>query len=121
MKALYDSQAHGLSRRLTRAYSTSFSLGILCLDRDLRQPVYDIYGFVRLADEIVDTFAGYDQAAMLADFRRDTFKAVEAGRRLVEAEQVVVFVVEALNFDNSWLSSVVRGRHIDKIAYVFDL
>jgi 15-cis-phytoene synthase len=79
MKAIYDQLSHHFSRRLTRTYSTSFSLGIFFLDQQLRQPIYDIYAFVRLADEIVDSFVGHDQAALMADFRHDTFKAIDNG------------------------------------------
>ena len=113
MKALYDSQAHALSRRLTRAYSTSFSLGILCLDRDLRQPIYDVYGFVRLADEIVDTFSGYDQAAMLADFRRDTFKAIEAGISANPVLHSFQETVRAYAIDAGSIDTFLRSMEMD--------
>ena len=53
MKALYDEVSQQCSRNITRTYSTSFSMGIYCLDKKLRQPIYSVYGFVRLADEIV--------------------------------------------------------------------
>ncbi|WP_225876537.1 phytoene/squalene synthase family protein [Pedobacter psychrodurus] len=58
-------------------YSTSFSLGIKFINKALRQPIYNIYGFVRLADEIVDSFGGFDQSSLLAEFRVDCFKAIE--------------------------------------------
>ncbi len=62
---------------VTRAYSTSFSLGILCLAREYRDPVYAIYGFVRFADEIVDTFHKHDRAALLKRFSEETWRAIE--------------------------------------------
>ena len=55
----------------------SFSLGIYFLSNHLRNAVYSVYGFVRLADEIVDSFAGYDQEKLLAKFREDTYDAIE--------------------------------------------
>jgi 15-cis-phytoene synthase len=61
MKELFDSVSIRCSRITTRAYSTSFSLGILCLEKKLRDPIYSIYGFVRFADEIVDSFHQYDK------------------------------------------------------------
>ncbi|NOS94631.1 MAG: phytoene/squalene synthase family protein, partial [Cyclobacteriaceae bacterium] len=64
------------SRMTTRAYSTSFSLGIQCLDKDMRDPIYSIYGFVRFADEIVDTFHNYDKATLLQRFRTETYQAI---------------------------------------------
>jgi phytoene/squalene synthetase len=54
-------------------------LGIKFLDKELRQPIYDIYGFVRFADEIVDSFHGFDKERLMADFRRQTFDAIEQG------------------------------------------
>jgi phytoene synthase len=77
MKAHFDSISIRCSRLVTKAYSTSFSLGILCLDKKLRDPIYSIYGFVRLADEIVDTFHEYDKPALLATFKHETNEAIE--------------------------------------------
>lgn len=79
MKDLFDKVSIRCSRLTTKAYSTSFSLGILCLDKSLRDPIYAIYGFVRFADEIVDTFHDYDKTTLLATFRNDTFKAIDDG------------------------------------------
>ena len=77
MKALYDQVCLECSRLTTRAYSTSFSLGILCLQKPLRNPIYSVYGFVRFADEIVDTFHQYNQADLLEKFRCATYEAIE--------------------------------------------
>lgn len=76
MKALFDKVSMQCSRITTQAYSTSFSLGILCLEKTLRDPVYSIYGFVRFADEIVDTFHHYDKASLFGKFRNDTYLAI---------------------------------------------
>jgi 15-cis-phytoene synthase len=65
------------SRVTTHLYSTSFSLGIRCLHRRLRNPIYAIYGFVRLADEIVDTFHNYNKEDLLSRFKLETFRALE--------------------------------------------
>ena len=76
MKDLFDKVSQRCSRITTTAYSTSFSLGIRCLDPQLREPIYAIYGFVRFADEIVDTFHDYDKARLLQKFREDTYAAI---------------------------------------------
>ncbi|PST82832.1 phytoene synthase [Pedobacter yulinensis] len=76
MKALFDRVSKKCSSLTTHAYSTSFSLGIRLLAAPMREPVYAIYGFVRLADEIVDSFQGFDQAELLADFRRQTDRSI---------------------------------------------
>lgn len=77
MKELYDKVSTHCSRLTTRAYSTSFSLGIRCLGKELRDPIYSIYGFVRFADEIVDTFHDYNKKQLLEKFKEDTYRAVE--------------------------------------------
>ncbi len=63
----------------TKEYSTSFSSAIRLLHHELQQPIYNIYGFVRFADEIVDTFHKFDKTSMLADFKRETYEAIERG------------------------------------------
>lgn len=75
-KALYDSISSKLSKQITRKYSTSFSLGIQMLHPTIRPGIYAIYGFVRLADEIVDTFTGYNQKVLLEEFVEDAKKAI---------------------------------------------
>jgi 15-cis-phytoene synthase len=76
-KALFDKVCIRCSRLTTRAYSTSFSLGIKCLEKELRDPIYSIYGFVRFADEIVDTFHDYDKELLLNRFKEETHRAVK--------------------------------------------
>ena len=76
-KALFDHVSIRCSRLTTRAYSTSFSLGIRCLQKELRDPVYSIYGFVRFADEIVDTFHDFDKKALLEKFKAETYQAIQ--------------------------------------------
>jgi phytoene synthase len=76
-KLLFDKVSIKTSRLTTHLYSTSFSIGIRCLDKELRDPIYSIYGFVRFADEIVDSFHAYDKAKLLERFRLDTYEALE--------------------------------------------
>jgi len=77
MKQLFDELSQECSRITTKKYSTSFSLGILFLHRRMRSPIYAIYGFVRLADEIVDSFHDYDKKQLLHAFRKETYHAIE--------------------------------------------
>ncbi|CAM4338221.1 Phytoene/squalene synthetase [Pedobacter westerhofensis] len=79
MKELFDRISIASSTIVTRTYSTSFSLGIRCLHKKFHNAIYSIYGFVRLADEIVDSFHGYDKAVLLADFKEGTYKAIAQG------------------------------------------
>jgi phytoene synthase len=75
--ALYDRVCRDCSVRTTQAYSTSFSLGIRFLGSELREAIYAIYGFVRFADEIVDTFHDHDKAQLFARFKADTYEALD--------------------------------------------
>ena len=79
MKKIFDKISVRNSKMVTKAYSTSFSLGIRFLATRFQNPIYAVYGFVRLADEIVDSFHGYPKAEMLAEFKEETFKAIERG------------------------------------------
>lgn len=76
---LFDKTSNDLSRRVSLNYSTSFSLGIKLLSKEYRWAVFATYGFVRLADEIVDTFHGFDKARLLADFKAQTYQSIREG------------------------------------------
>ena len=71
MKHLFDSVSNKCSKLTTIAYSTSFSFGIKALDKKLHAPIYGIYGFVRFADEIVDTFHNYDKHYLFKKFKQE--------------------------------------------------
>ena len=75
MKKLFDELSYAVSEATTKKYSTSFSLGILALNPSIRPAIYAIYGFVRLADEIVDTFHEYDKPILLEQFKKETYEA----------------------------------------------
>jgi 15-cis-phytoene synthase len=77
MKQLFDSVSRKTSKIVTKSYSTSFSMGIFFLAKRFRDPIYGVYGFVRLADEIVDSFHDFDKRQLLADFKKDTYKAID--------------------------------------------
>ncbi len=76
MMNLFHSVSHECSKITTARYSTSFSSAIKLLHRDIRRPIYDIYGFVRFADEIVDTFHAFNKEHLLADFKKQTYEAI---------------------------------------------
>ena len=76
---LFDETSIAMSRRLALNYSTSFSLGIRLLSKECRWAIFSIYGLVRVADEIVDTFLGYNKEQMLMDFKSQTYRAMEEG------------------------------------------
>jgi phytoene/squalene synthetase len=77
MKSLFDTVSRECSKVVTHSYSTSFSIATKLLSPSIRQDIYNIYGFVRFADEIVDTFHDYDKAVLFKKFQRDMYDAVE--------------------------------------------
>ncbi|MEN9299258.1 MAG: hypothetical protein RLZZ429_1571 [Bacteroidota bacterium] len=76
---LFHEVSQECSRITTEKYSTSFSSAIRLLNKDLRTPIFNIYGFVRFADEIVDTFHDFDKAVLLKEFKQATYDAIEKG------------------------------------------
>ena len=79
MIELYHTVSNNASKNITRTYSTSFSFGISLLDKSIHNAIYAIYGFVRLADEIVDTFHDFPKREILEEFKSDTYKALDRG------------------------------------------
>ena len=100
MKQLFDHVSAEASKITTKTYSTSFSLGIYCLNKRFHKAIYNIYGFVRFADEIVDSFHDFDKATLLKEFRQETYKAIE---RKISLNPIL----------NSF-QEVVNQYHIDK-------
>ncbi len=78
-KLLFDQFSIKSSKSITNTYSTSFSFGIRFLGKELQDAIYSIYGFVRIADEIVDSFHEYDKQTLLSEFREETKLAIERG------------------------------------------
>lgn len=79
MKELFDSVSNSCSKLVTEKYSTSFSMAVNTLSSKIRTDIYNIYGFVRFADEIVDTFHDYDKELLMTHFERDYYMAKEQG------------------------------------------
>jgi phytoene/squalene synthetase len=79
MKELFDSVSNDCSKLVTKSYSTSFSLAVNMLSAEIRKDIYNIYGFVRFADEIVDTFHEYDKEQLMIHFERDYYLSKEQG------------------------------------------
>ena len=79
MKKLYDEYSLQVSKGVTKKYSTSFYTGVKLLDKKIRSDIHSIYGFVRIADEIVDSFHNYEKDELLTEFSTNTFLAIERG------------------------------------------
>ena len=113
MKELFDSVSVRCSKLTTKSYSTSFSLGIRFLAKDLRNPIYSIYGFVRFADEIVDTFHGYDKADLLKRFKEDTYRAIAEKISLNPILNSFQQVVHEYNIDLDCIETFLKSMEMD--------
>ena len=120
MKALFDSISIRSSRMVTKAYSTSFSLGILGLDKKYHDPIYAIYGFVRFADEIVDSFEGYPQKELLEQFWKDTHKALEDKISLNPILNSFQQVVHGYDIDRELIETFLKSMEMDLYKNEYD-
>jgi 15-cis-phytoene synthase len=76
---LYNHVTFKISRLVTQAYSTSFAMATMMFEKEVREAIYNIYGFVRFSDEIVDSFHFFDKEYLLKRFEADTFEAIKSG------------------------------------------
>jgi phytoene/squalene synthetase len=113
MKERFDRLSAECSKITTRRYSTSFSLGIYFLDRRLHDPIYSIYGFVRLADEIVDSFHDYNKPYLLEKFKVDCFEAIEHGISLNPVLNSFQRVVRQYDIDHRLIHLFLRSMEMD--------
>ncbi|GGH00485.1 phytoene synthase [Parapedobacter pyrenivorans] len=113
MKKLYDELSHQVSKSTTEKYSTSFSLGILALHPSIRPAIYAIYGYVRLADEIVDSFHGFDRATLLRRFREQTHQALEEGISFNPIIQSFQQTVHSYGIDRKLISQFLKSMEMD--------
>lgn len=113
MKEIFDTVSDTTAEITTKAYSTSFSLGIRFLGKELRQPIYNIYGFVRFADEIVDSFHTYDQRSLFNDFKKETFLAIERGISLNPVLNSFQKVVRDYGITTKMISDFLESMETD--------
>lgn len=113
MKSLYDKTCIDCSQLITNQYSTSFSMGIRVFDKKYRAPIYAIYGFVRFADEIVDTFHEYNKAELLQRFWKDTYTAIEERISLNPVLHAFQDVVHKYNIDTELIDAFLRSMEMD--------
>ncbi|WP_415326879.1 phytoene/squalene synthase family protein [Chryseobacterium sp. MMS23-Vi53] len=123
MKKLFDELSYTVSKETTKKYSTSFSLGILALSPDIRNAIYAIYGYVRLADEIVDSFHGYDKEKLLRRFRDDTWIALDEKISLNPIFQSFQQTVHDYRIDEKLIDQFLKSMEMDleKIEYNSEL
>ncbi|MEN2436691.1 phytoene/squalene synthase family protein [Weeksellaceae bacterium A-14] len=119
MKKLFEELSYDVSKKTTKKYSTSFSLGILALKPSIRPAIYAIYGYVRLADEIVDSFQGYDKEKLLNRLKLETDNALSEGISLNPILQSFQDTAVKYNIDRTLINQFLHSMEMDlqKIDY----
>ncbi len=110
---LFNKTTFSISKYITKTYSTSFSLGILAFDRSYRDAIYAIYGFVRIADEIVDTFFGYNQRELMKKFRKDTEEAIQSSISVNPVLHAFALTVNRYNIDYHYIDAFLKSMEMD--------
>jgi phytoene/squalene synthetase len=113
MLQLFHNVSEDCSRAVTEKYSTSFSSAIRMLHKDLRTPIFNIYGFVRFADEIVDTFHEYDKKFLLEKFKEETFDALHRGISLNPILNSFQRTVNEYHIDHKLINAFFRSMELD--------
>jgi len=113
MMELFHEVSQLCSRNTTERYSTSFSSAIRLLQEDLRQPIYNIYGLVRFADEIVDTFHEHDKATLITEFRKETFDAIDRGISLNPILHSFQLTVNQYKIDPALIHAFFNSMEMD--------
>lgn len=113
MIELFHNVSHECSKITTARYSTSFSSAIKLLHKEIRTPIYDIYGFVRFADEIVDTFHEFQKQDLLADFKRQTFDAIKDNISLNPILNSFQITVNRYNIDLHLVEAFFKSMEFD--------
>ncbi len=113
MLDLYNTTCQECSRLITRRYSTSFSAGIKAFDPSIRAPIYAIYGFVRFADEIVDTFHDFPQASLFYKFKEDTWHAIEERISLNPVLNAFQEVVHTYKIERELITAFLDSMEMD--------
>ena len=120
MMHLFDSTSRLCSKITTEIYSTSFSSAIKLLHKDLRTPIYNIYGFVRFADEIVDTFHDFDKQQLLNEFKAETYTAIKRKISLNPVLHSFQMAVNQYSIDISLIDAFFKSMEWDLSKAKYD-
>ena len=113
MKELFDSVSNSCSKLVTKQYSTSFSLAVKMLSPTIRTDIYNIYGFVRFADEIVDTFHDYNKEELMAHFEKDYYLAKKQGISLNPILNSFQQTVNKYNIPDTMVDAFLKSMKAD--------
>ena len=120
MKTLFDQVSHQCSKLVTESYSTSFSLATRMLSNEIRQDIYNIYGFVRFADEIVDTFHQYDKPVLFERFEQDLEHALQDKISLNPILNSFQETVHKYNLDREHINAFMQSMKWDLSKKVYN-
>lgn len=120
MFSLYEKTTFECSKLITENYSTSFTLGIKTLNKKLRMPIFAIYGFVRFADEIVDTFHEFDKKKLLDRFKEHTYEAISEGVSLNPVLHSFQKIVTDYNIDHELIDAFMHSMEMDLYNVDYD-
>ena len=120
MKVLFDQVSHQCSKLVTESYSTSFSLATRMLSNEIRQDIYNIYGFVRFADEIVDTFHEYNKPVLFERFKQDLENALQDKISLNPILNSFQETVHKYNIDREYINAFMQSMEWDLSKKVYD-
>jgi phytoene/squalene synthetase len=120
MISLFHDVSQECSKITTERYSTSFSSAIRMLHADLRTPIYNIYGFVRFADEIVDTFHDHPKEELLARFKAETYQAIAQGISLNPILHSFQMTVNQYNIDHALIEAFFKSMEFDLSKQEYD-
>lgn len=115
MKQLFDDVSFKCSKLVTKNYSTSFSLAVYMLSPSIRDAIYSIYGFVRFADEIVDSFHGFQKEDLINDFENDYYKAYDSGISLNPILNSFQITVKQYNISDDLVQSFLKSMKLDLV------
>jgi len=120
MISLFHDVSQECSKITTERYSTSFSSAIRMLHTDLRTPIYNIYGFVRFADEIVDSFHDHKKEDLLAKFKLETYAAIEQGISLNPILHSFQITVNQFDIDHDLIEAFFKSMEFDLSKQEYD-
>ncbi|KIA87643.1 phytoene/squalene synthase family protein [Flavobacterium sp. AED] len=115
MKQLFDEVSFKCSKLVTKNYSTSFSLAVYMLSPIIRDAIYSIYGFVRFADEIVDSFHGFDKENLINDFEKEYYKSYNSGISLNPILNSFQHTVKKYNITDDLIQAFLKSMKLDLV------
>lgn len=119
MKQLFDEVSFKCSKLVTKNYSTSFSMAVYMLSPSIRDAIYSIYGFVRFADEIVDSFHGFEKENLIHDFEAEYYKAFKSGISLNPILNSFQITVKQYNISDDLIQAFLKSMKLDLTKSVY--